>query len=149
MFVLRSSLVLVLTLTTEMLILWQCAQIARDGLEDINYNFSFFIVFSMLCTSHAMRMKMTSRQSLISVRWSHVRNMSNWPTTASLMGAIMISTTWPALTTPPVASCSLPMGCPYSVNTGLACLRILLSCLWSRDVALQIRGWTFWLRTRK
>lgn len=55
----------------------------------------------------------------------------------------MTCTTWPAPTTPPVGNCSLQTGCPYSVSTGLACLRILLSCLWSkvRDAALQVRSW--------
>lgn len=45
------------------------AELLRLALEDDDATNRSFFLPSMLCTSHVTRMRMTSRQSLISARW--------------------------------------------------------------------------------
>lgn len=71
-----------------------------------------FCILSMPCTSHATRMRMMSRQSLISARWWAGTNTSVWPALRSPAGPPQTSTTWQGRMIPPLVSWSPLKGFP-------------------------------------
>lgn len=71
-----------------------------------------FSILSMPCTSHATRMRMTSRQSLIGARWWAGRSTSVWPAIRSRAGPPQTSTTWQGHMILPLVSWSPLKGFP-------------------------------------
>lgn len=71
-----------------------------------------FSLFSMPYTSQVTRMRMTSKQSLISARWWAGRSMSVWLAIRSWTIPPQTSITWPGRMTLPLVSWSLLKGFP-------------------------------------
>lgn len=111
------------SLTLRQLVCSKNNYICRISTINIVGNIYFFPI-SMRSINHAMRMRMTCRQSLTSARLWAVRNMSIWTATGSLETTFRTSTIWPAPTTPPVASCSLQTECLSSASLGLRVMTI-------------------------